>query len=108
MIDLDEIKLWESHLEHEESSWNNYEKLAILYAIEDRHTEGRQSEEQLYSAYSTARAETLGDYGDSDFLHAIRGKDPTQAWAIMDELMDTLRVVNERVYNSVMRKIDAL
>ena len=48
---------------------------------------------------------TIGDYGDSDFLRAIRGKDPAAMWAIMDDLMDTLKMVNDRVYNGVMRKI---
>lgn len=107
MIDFDEIELWRNRLECEEPSWSNYEKLAVLYAIEDRHAEGRQSGERPYPAYSAAPA-PLSAYGDSDFLRAISGKDSAEAWAVMDELMDTLRVVNERVYNSVMRKIDAL
>lgn len=108
MIDFDEIKLWKARLECEESSWENYEKLAVLYAIEDRHAEGEQSGERPYPMYSTASAEILNDYGDSDFLRAISGKASAEAWIVMDELMDTLRVVNERVYNSVMQKINAL
>lgn len=47
----------------------------------------------------------VGDYGDSDFLRSVAGKNPATMWAVMDELMDTLKMVNERVYNSVMRKI---
>ena len=50
-------------------------------------------------------AESVGEYGESDFLQAVKGKDPAAVWAIMDELMDTLKMVNERVYNSFMRKI---
>ena len=50
----------------------------------------------------------VGEYGDTDFLRAVAGKNPAKAWAVVDELMDTLRIVNERVYNSVMRKIQAL
>lgn len=104
MIDLEEIQLWKTRLELEEPSWKNYERLAVLYAIEDR-----QSGERPYPAYSTAApVEQLSDYGDSEFLQTIRGKDPAQAWAVMDELMDTMRIVNERVYNSVMRKLDSL
>lgn len=49
--------------------------------------------------------DTVGEYGDSDFLQAVKGKDPADVWAVMDELMDTLHVVNERVYNGVMRKL---
>lgn len=49
--------------------------------------------------------ESVGNYGSSDFLMAIQGKDPGTVWRVMDELMDTLKMVNERVYNSTMRKI---
>ena len=56
-----------------------------------------------YQRYSGA--ELVGDYGDSDFLQAVKGQDPAAMWAVMDELMDTLKMVNERVYNGVMRRI---
>ena len=45
-------------------------------------------------------------YGDSDFLRAVADVPPDKAWEIMDELMDSLKIVNERVYNSVMRKLE--
>lgn len=44
---------------------------------------------------------------DSDFLRAVSNVDPARAWEVMDELMDSLKVVNERVYNSVMRKLES-
>lgn len=47
-------------------------------------------------------------YGDSDFLKAVFGKKASSAWTVMDELMDTLHVVNPKVYESVMRKIKEL
>lgn len=50
----------------------------------------------------------LEDYGDSDFLIAVRGKVPADAWHVVDDLMDTLKAVNPRVYDSVMRKMRAL
>ena len=53
--------------------------------------------------YSAAPAK---EYGDSDFLRAVARVDPARAWEVMDELMDSLKVVNERVYNSVMRKLE--
>lgn len=48
--------------------------------------------------------DALDLYGDSDFLWAAAGKDPSAAWTVMDELMDTLCVVNPRAYKSVMWK----
>lgn len=53
----------------------------------------------------SAEPETVGDYGDSDFLQAVRGMDAAGAWAVMDELMTTLLAVNPRLYNGVMRRI---
>ena len=47
----------------------------------------------------------IGDYGDSDFLQTVKGKSPETVWAVMDELMDTLAMVNHRVYDGVMRKL---
>lgn len=55
--------------------------------------------------FQTSGADVVGSYGDSDFLQAIEGKDPAVVWPVMNELMDTMRMINERVYNSVMRKI---
>ena len=49
--------------------------------------------------------ERVGEYGNSDFLQAISGHTQQEMWAIMDELMDTLKMVNKRVYDGIMRKI---
>lgn len=54
---------------------------------------------------TTAAPETIGEYGSSDFLQAVAGKDPATCWGVIDELMDDLSVINPRVYASVMRKI---
>ena len=46
------------------------------------------------------------DYiSDSDFAQAIHGRSSAAAWALMDELMDTIAIVNPRLYDSVMRKL---
>ena len=84
--------------------------LAAFYTIQDHLYPG----EPRMPSYSFAEppdkdqysgADTVGDYGSSDFLLAIQGKDPGAMWRIMDELMDTLKMVNERIYNGIMRKI---
>lgn len=101
MIDEKELRLWISRLETEESSWTNYEKLAALYIIQNQNREkGDLPEIPRYSAAPTK------EYGDSDFLRAVSRVDDARAWIVMDELMDSLKVVNERVYNSVMRKLE--
>lgn len=110
MVDENEVKLWISRLETEESSWPNYQKLAALYIIQNQNTPKDPERPMLYSAalepVKTYAPETVGSYGDSDFLQAISGMAPARAWEVMDELMDSLKIVNERVYNSVMRKLE--
>ena len=87
------------------------QRLANLYTIR-RELFGEPEQSTGYSLASApmpiAEPEPLDDYGDSEFLVAIRGKVPADAWGIVDELMDTLKAVNPRVYDSVMRKIRAL
>lgn len=109
MLDRKEIDIEIARLEYGESSYPAYAKLANLYTIRDRMDRVEQSTQELrpyLTAYSEASApENLDLYGDSDFLRSISGKDPSKAWAVMDELMDTLQIVNRRVYDSVMRKL---
>ena len=45
---------------------------------------------------------------ESEFLQAVKGRDSSQVWAIMDDLMDTVRVTAPRAYRSVMERIRAI
>ena len=103
MIDETEIKRWIARLETEESSWTNYERLAVLYTVLNHQNDvNDRMSPMLYSAASAP----VEVFGDSDFLRAVANVSPDKAWEIMDELMDSLKIVNERVYNSVMRKLE--
>lgn len=107
---LKEIE-WAIHeLEQEESSEGRYTLLAALYTCRNEML-GLSAPQPQIAAYSEATGpvqERLGQYGDSDFLLAVEGKEPAEAWAVMDELMETLQVVNQRAYDSVMRKLGRL
>lgn len=110
MLDEAEIRMEIARLEYEESSYPNYAKLADLYTIQDRMRGGARFGEAA-DRYSGApaplaeEAQAVSAYGDSDFLRAVAGKDPAKAWAVVDELMDTLALVNKKVYDSVMQKL---
>lgn len=107
---LKEIEWAISELEGQESSQSRYILLAALYTCRNELL-GLSAAEPQIAAYSEAPApagEMLGQYGDSDFLRAVAGIPASDVWPIMDELMETLHVVNPRVYDSVMRKIDRL
>ena len=103
MLDALEIRKEIARLEYEESSYPNYAKLANLYTIQDRMGH-KAPVERRYSATPPA-SETINEYGDSVFLRSIAGKDPAQIWPIIDELMETLSLVNHRAYDSVLRKV---
>ena len=112
MLDKAEIRAAIAKLEFDESSYSNYAKLASLYVIRDKMQEEERGDGGRYVGYYsgapapvTAEPATVGEYGDSEFLLAVSGKDPAKAWAVVDELMDTLAMVNSKVYNSVMQKI---
>ena len=87
-------------------------RLANLYTIRKELFGDSEQVERVNKGYSFASAPAtisepvmLGDYGDSDFLLVIQGKAPELAWKVMDKLMDTLRVVNPKVYDSVMQEM---
>ena len=108
MLDAREIDSEIAKWEALESSYPNYAKLADLYVIR-REMQKQDSPESDYSReYSAAGPQPLKSYGDSEFLQAVAGKDPAAVWEIMDDLMDTLRVVNPRVYDRIMGKIKSL
>ena len=48
----------------------------------------------------------IGYVSDTEFAQAIERKNADEVWAIMDELMTTLQVVEPRLYNAVMRKLN--
>ena len=105
---IKEIEWAISELEQDESSKSNYILLAALYTCrENMQGSGTMLHRDGYSAAS-APEEELDLYGESDFLRAVAGISPAAAWHVMDGLMDTLRVVNLKVYESVMRKIQRL
>lgn len=106
---LKEIE-WAIHeLENLESSDSRYTLLAALYTCRNEML-GLSTRPQTaaYSEAAPAVSERLGQYGDSDFLRAVEGKDPVKAWAVMDELMETLQVVNRRTYDNVVGKLERL
>lgn len=108
MLDLNEVERAIAELESGDTKFSVCAKLADLYAVRDHMREDRAYELGYSMAPAPQIAETLDVYGNSDFLKAVSGKEAASAWAIIDDLMDTLRVVNPKVYDGVMRKIRSL
>ena len=78
-------------------------KLAAFYTIK-QHLYGTQEPAQ-YSYAPAPASDTVIFDGESDFARAIDGKQQADVWPVLDELMQTLAVVQPKVYAAVMRKL---
>ena len=80
-------------------SYQNCEKLATFYLIYDHlYAEQAKNDEKAVGAKIQAS-------GKSDFLRAVDGANAEKVWEIMDELMQTLQVLQPRLYDGVMRRL---
>lgn len=82
-------------------------KLAAYFTIYDHlyPKEVEQVEQIPQTIFNTGDEDIITDYGDSDFYRMINGKKAADVWAVMNELMDTLQVINPKLYDGVMRQL---
>ena len=76
------------------NNYSNCEKLATFYTLYN----------YMYGAEPSGE-EIVVYNGKSEFADVIRGKDPGKAWAVMDELMDAISVLNPKLYRSALDKL---
>lgn len=111
MLDINEIDTAIAELEANKTTFANCSKLATLYTVRDHADRNNRAYEAVYSrAVSPIMEvpETMGRYGNSDFLRAVEGKDLSAIFNIIDELLTTLQAVNKRVYDNVMLQISRI
>lgn len=76
-------------------------KLAAFYTIK-RELFPEESEPIRKNAYSYSS----GAYeGGSEFAKLVNSKETREVYAVFDELMETIQVLNPRLYASVLRKL---
>ncbi len=90
--------------ENAPSSYQNCERLAVFYSLRDK-LYGKPEEQQPAAQEQTAEFMLQTDKSGSEFMRAISGKDWTSLLAILDELMDTIKILQPRLYDAVMRKL---
>lgn len=76
-------------------------KLAAFYTIYDHLYPSTETKEVVTSKIEP----TIGDYGNSEFLQAVKGKKADVIWEIMDELVDTVQLINPKLYDGLMRQL---
>lgn len=85
-------------------------KLASFFIIRrELFEEDKEDEQFSQPMFSYSSGENIiGRYGDSEFLEAVDGKPIENVMLVMNELMDSMQVLQPRIYDSVMRKVSGL
>lgn len=92
---------------------NTAVKLAAFYTILDHMDEGQsmpiadQRDGNSFAGYSLAEPDmsAVRYDGASEFARLIDGRRQADVWPVMDELMTTLKAMNERLYHGVLRRL---
>lgn len=97
MIDLETIEREIDKLEHREASYRLCERLSWLYLVRD-HLYAKlypsQGEQPLKSALS-----------GSDFLDAANGKPYEDVLKVVNEHLDTIKMLYPKTYDGVIQRI---
>lgn len=104
MVDVREIDGAIAELENAELTMSRVEKLAALYTV--KNNQQKTEPVQYYAAAEPPKQRSRA--GDSEFLQVVASVDVDAALSVLDELMSALYISNNRVYNSVMRKLERL
>lgn len=83
------------------NSFQGCEKLSALYTVYD-HLYGQPIE---YANIHTETESIIEVNGDNEFLKAVNGKEAGKMWEIMSELMESVKLIQPRLYEAVMQKI---
>ena len=93
-------------IEQGKHSIQNCERLAAIYTVLD-HLYGERLTMPQYSNDNKIESE-IGLYGESMFLRSIAGKSSKDVWLLMNELVDALLVLNPKLINNFMDKLNML
>ena len=87
-------------------SIQNCEKLAAIYTVLDHISPTVREPEHSYD--NKSGSETVGRYGNSEFLNLITGKDPHEVWKIMNEMVEAVAVFNPKLHRAVLSRLSSL
>lgn len=100
MISIEQITGEIAALEEQVPTYVVMQKLANLYTVRD-HMGIVQETPPVIS-----EPNKIPELGMSDFLQTIVGKDLKFVIAQIDEAMSTIQVLNPRLYDGIMRKLN--
>lgn len=95
-MNIREINEEIKRLEASKTTYENCNKLAILYTVRDGLTEKPDTQRSFAVA------------GSSEFLNISMGKDPAKVLQVLDEHMDCIKALYPTEYNILIRRIENL
>lgn len=88
-------------LEDAAPTFENCQKMATFYTLLNALYRSRDEEPKQISGPE----EVISYHGDSEFLQSVEGIPADEVWAIMDELMEAIQVLQPKLYSSTLRRI---
>lgn len=100
MIDLETIEREIDKLEHREASYRLCERLSWLYSVRDH----------LYAKIYPPEGETTlkSSLSGSDFLDAANGKPYEDVMKVVDEHLETIRLLYPKTYDGLVQRVREL
>ena len=84
-------------------------KLAAFYTIKRELFGGGEPAPMSTYSFALPQQDSDKDYeSDTEFGRLIAGKSKADVWMVIDDLMTTLSIVNPRLYDSVIRKVNQI
>lgn len=99
MIDLETIEREIDKLEHREASYRLCERLSWLYSVRDN---------LMAKTYPPDGGLTVATIGGSDFLDAANGKPYEDVLKVVNEHLETIKMLYPKTYDSVIERIRQL
>lgn len=78
--------------------------LTIMNALYPNKSQ-TEKEPEFYQLSSGAAPETVDYHSDSDFSRMVDGRSASDIMPVMDELMETLRMIHPKLYTGVMNRL---
>jgi hypothetical protein len=86
-------------MEEAPSTYQNCEKLATFYSLYD-HLYGDKR-----PMLETVRQTVVDSFGDSDFFKAVDGADAEKVFRVLNELMETVRLLQPKLYEATLTEL---
>ena len=91
-----------------EPNANTCIKMAAYYTIRQNLYPETAQNDALPTYSFAANSDTVHIDSDTEFARAVEGLPHDKIWALVDELVETVRILQPRVYAALLRKINEL